>query len=241
MMISERIQAVIHKLEVGGGKRMVWIVAALVALVGLTVLYDTRAYHSFNSPEAMDAAQLARNISEGRGYTTELIRPVSLYLMRKHYAATHPAELFSTNFPDMAQMYAAHPDLANAPLYPVVLGGLMKTFTPQWKIERRKPFWSEGGSFLRYQPEFYIAILNQLLLFAVVVLTFRVARKLFDETTAWLAAILTLGSDVLWKFSVSGLPTMLLLDRAGQVIWIHVGALTQSGEHALRAALDKAL
>jgi predicted transcriptional regulator len=42
-------------------------------------------------------------------------------------------------------------------------------------------------------------------------------------------------------FSVSRLPTMLLLDRAGQVIWIHVGALTQSGEHALRAALDEAL
>ncbi len=42
-------------------------------------------------------------------------------------------------------------------------------------------------------------------------------------------------------FSVSRLPTMLLLDRTGQVIWIHVGALTQSGEHALRATLDRAL
>ena len=42
-------------------------------------------------------------------------------------------------------------------------------------------------------------------------------------------------------FSVSRLPTMLLLDRMGQIIWIHVGALTQSGEHALRAALDRAL
>jgi thiol-disulfide isomerase/thioredoxin len=42
-------------------------------------------------------------------------------------------------------------------------------------------------------------------------------------------------------FSVSRLPTMLLLDRTGQVIWIHVGALTESGEHALRGALDRAL
>jgi len=42
-------------------------------------------------------------------------------------------------------------------------------------------------------------------------------------------------------FSVSRLPTIMLLDRAGQIIWIHVGALTQSEEHALRAALDRAL
>ncbi|HSY20092.1 MAG TPA: glycosyltransferase family 39 protein [Candidatus Acidoferrales bacterium] len=211
MFIQERLQAALHLLEVGFGVRIIRWLLILAVLAAMLVLYDTRAYHNFNSPEAMDAAQLARNISEGRGYTTELIRPFSLYLMRKHYAATHPAELFSTNLPDMAQVYVAHPDLANAPLYPVVLGGLMKVTTPQWKIEKRKPFWSEGGSFLRYQPEFYIAILNQLLLFAVLVLTYQVARKLFDETTAWLAAILTLGSDVLWKFSVSGLPTMLLL------------------------------
>jgi thiol-disulfide isomerase/thioredoxin len=42
-------------------------------------------------------------------------------------------------------------------------------------------------------------------------------------------------------FSVSRLPTMMLLDRAGRVIWTHVGALTQSREHELRAALDRAL
>ena len=34
---------------------------------------------------------------------------------------------------------------------------------------------------------------------------------------------------------------MMLLDRTGQIIWIHVGALTHSGESALRAALDRAL
>ena len=42
-------------------------------------------------------------------------------------------------------------------------------------------------------------------------------------------------------FSISRLPTMVLLDRTGQIIWIHVGMLTQSREDALRAALDRAL
>src|SRR5882672_12301358 len=185
MMISERIQAVIHKLEVGGGKRMVWIVAALVALVGLTVLYDTRAYHSFNSPEAMDAAQVARNLSEGHGFSTDFIRPFSLYLMQKHNRAKHPEEMLSTNAVDFAQINGLHPDLANAPIYPVTLAGLMKVWTPQWKVEMRKPFWSSSGHFTRYQPEFRIAIFNQILLLAVVALTFLVTKKLFDAQAAW--------------------------------------------------------
>ncbi|HEV2694939.1 MAG TPA: glycosyltransferase family 39 protein [Verrucomicrobiae bacterium] len=211
MLIREQLQTVIHKMEVGFGVRIIRWLFIFAVLSAMLVLYDTRAYHNFNSPEAMDAAQLARNISEGRGYTTEFIRPFSLYLVQKRYGTTHPAEMFSTNITDMAQVYTAHPDLANAPLYPVMLGGLMKVWTPQWKIEKRKPFWSEGGAFLRYKPEFCIALFNQSLLFGVLVLTFQVGRKLFDETTGWFAAALTLGSDVLWKFSVSGLPTLLLM------------------------------
>ena len=47
-------------------------------------------------------------------------------------------------------------------------------------MDLHKPFWSEGGRFMRYQPEFLIAIFNQILLLVVVLLTFLVARKIFD-------------------------------------------------------------
>jgi thiol-disulfide isomerase/thioredoxin len=42
-------------------------------------------------------------------------------------------------------------------------------------------------------------------------------------------------------FAVNNLPTMLLLDRAGKVVWTHVGTLTETHERDLRAALDRAL
>ena len=42
-------------------------------------------------------------------------------------------------------------------------------------------------------------------------LTFLLARKLFDANVAWLSALLTIGCELLWRFSVSGLSTMLLL------------------------------
>ncbi|HTL74613.1 MAG TPA: glycosyltransferase family 39 protein, partial [bacterium] len=99
----------------------------------------------------------------------------------------------------------------NPPVYPVVLAGLMKIRSPDWTTETRKPFWSDNGRFMRYQPEFSIAVFNQILLLATVALTFLLARKLFDSQAAWLSALLLLGADQLWKFSVSGLSTMLLL------------------------------
>ena len=47
----------------------------------------------------------------------------------------------------------------------------MKTWKPQWEVVLNKPFWSEGGYFQRYKPEFRIAIFNQCLLCVVAVLT----------------------------------------------------------------------
>ena len=42
-------------------------------------------------------------------------------------------------------------------------------------------------------------------------------------------------------FSVESLPTMLVLDRAGRVVWRHVGVLDAIEERSLRGVLDKAL
>ena len=42
-------------------------------------------------------------------------------------------------------------------------------------------------------------------------------------------------------FAVASLPTMLLLDKQGKVIWSHVGALNAGRESDLRVALNRAL
>ena len=230
MMISERIQALIHATEVGGGSRIVRNFTLVVALLGLTFLYDIRAYKNFNSPEAMDAAQVARNLEQGRGYSTDFIRPFSLFLIQRHNRTAQPGQTLATNGLDLAQITTPHPDLANPPLYPTVLAGLFKLHQPNWAVETRKPFWTEGGHFARYAPEFRIAIFNQLLFMGVVGLTFLIARKLFDEMAAWLAATLIIGSEVLWRFSSSGLSTMLLLVIFMALIWclIKIEELTRT-------------
>lgn len=229
--MTERIQRLIYLMEVGGGSRWLKFLPLAVAVLGLAVLYDLRVYRGFSSAEAMDAAQVARNLAEGNGYSTDFIRPFSLYLVKKHNQKDPAKEISQTNVVDAAQIKGPHPDLANPPVYPVLLASLMKTLTPDWKVQTSKPFWSEGGNFRRYEPEFRIAILNQLLLLTVVALTFLIAKKLFDAPAAWLAALLTLGAELLWKFSISGQSTMLLL-----VIFLGLVRCVISIEEAGRAA-----
>ena len=96
-------------------------------------------------------------------------------------------------------------------MYPVVLAGLMKVLPFHYPVNLKNAFWSNSGNFWRYQPDFLIALFNQVLLLVVVVLTFFLARRLFDTSVAWLSAILMLGCELLWRFSVSGLSTMLLM------------------------------
>src|SRR5437762_9657538 len=78
-----RLQEWIHRFEVGEGTRTVRWVLAILALLALTAVYDLRDYRNFSRAEAMDAAQLARNIAAGKGYTTEFIRPRSIHLVEQ--------------------------------------------------------------------------------------------------------------------------------------------------------------
>ncbi len=206
------LQDIIHYIEVGAGKRYLRFLLPCVVILGLAFLYDIRSWKNLSAPEAMDSAQLARNLAAGKGYTTLFIRPLSIYLVQEENEAqkganpTAPGET-----PDFARLNTAHPDLANPPVYPFVLAGLMKIVPFQYPINSKSGFWANNGSFWRYQPDFVITIFNELLFLAAVAMTFFIARKLFDLGIARMAAVLMLGCDVLWRFSASGLSTMLLL------------------------------
>ena len=76
-------------MEVGAGALMIRWLLVLALVGGLGVLYDLEAYKGFTNPEAMDAAQLAKNIEEGRGFSTYYIRPFSIYLLRAHNQAAN--------------------------------------------------------------------------------------------------------------------------------------------------------
>jgi 4-amino-4-deoxy-L-arabinose transferase-like glycosyltransferase len=230
-MSVDFVQKLIHRLEVGGGLRYLRIGSGVLALLLVVVIYNWRGYRNLATLEAMDSAQLARNIALGKGYTTLFIRPLSIYLVSKHCSEsqtdTTPSEFGAaatespqpaTSPADMARLKGMHPDLANPPVYPLLLAGLMKLadLTGVLPLDytippRLGPFWGLAGNFWWHPPDFFIAVFNELLFLAVVALTFLLARRLFDRSIVWLSALLLLGTELFWKFSVSGLSTMLLL------------------------------
>ena len=189
--MSLHIQDIIHKLEEGPWARyIIWLLATGSALA-VALLFDFLAYRSFSNVESMDAAQLARNIAQGRGYTTYVIRPFSVFLLRQHQAGAR------------MDLRDPQPDLTNPPVYPCLLAGLMKIAPMRYSVA--------GVTFSRYTPELIIMAMNQILFLVVGFLVFKWAQRLFDRAVAWVSIMVLFGSGLLWKFTVSGLSTIVLL------------------------------
>ena len=189
-----RLQEIIHSLEEGKWAKRIRGLVLLLLIGSLGLVYYLNLTRSFTAPEAMDAAQLARNIAEGRGYTTQFIRPLSLDILRQQGAVSD------------VELSSKFPDITNPPVYPMLLAALMKVLPFEFEIDLEK-----ADEFERYQPEFLIWLLNQALFFVALIQVFRLGEKLFDQPVAWCAALVFLGTELYWKFSTSGLPTMLLL------------------------------
>ncbi len=220
--MSARLQKWIYFLEEGKGARALRISVATLAFVALALLYNIGSFKNFYTEEAMDASQLARNISEGQGYTTKYVRPISLALVGARanekfadlqkklgggkLSEEKQAELEKeqTQLKNLAFLKTTHPDLANAPVYPTLLAGFMKIAPIDCKISKKK-------SFLTYAPELWIAALNQILFFFAAVVLFLIARQLFDRAVAWISALLFVATELFWRLSISGLSTLLLL------------------------------
>src|SRR5262249_9224273 len=147
-------------------------------------------FKNMSNPEAMDTAQLARNIAEGKGYKTLVVRPFSVYLLERAYADDHgPSPVGDRT--DRGQLHDMHPDISNAPGYPSALAAMMKMF-PAMRYQqagqgglnigaKHYNIWNYKGEFWMYAPDFWISLFNQAIFIAMAVVLFFFARWLFDR------------------------------------------------------------
>ncbi|MBI5683742.1 MAG: glycosyltransferase family 39 protein [Verrucomicrobia bacterium] len=86
-----------------------------VTLAGVTAVflwgYAATQFNGLRHPEAMDQAQVARNLARGDGFTTRFIRPLSIWRLTERSGARDA-------------MLDRHPDISNPPAYPTLLGAL---------------------------------------------------------------------------------------------------------------------
>jgi len=211
------VQDLIHKLEQGPVLNRMRVTLLCLAMLALWVGYNWFCFRNFNTLEAMDAAQVARNVAEGRGFSTQFIRPLSIHVLKEWNQARS-----ATQDSDPARLDRPHPDLTNPPLYPVLLAGWMKIYPKIIPADPNHRLWLSEGRPGRDPNDFFIGLLNQFLFFGALALTFFLARRLFDATTAWLTMGLMLGCELMWRFSISGLPTMLLIVITLGLAWLLV-------------------
>lgn len=194
------IQSAVWHIELGRGKRVLqWIAVVLLAVV-LAIWYAAGQFKGLEKREAMDMAQLARNIARGEGFTTYVIRPLSMW----HLVQGQPTQWNLREKEVRERLMMRHPDLSNPPLYPLALAGLFKLL-PASVFE-----YKEGDRI--YAPERWVILpFNQVCLLLTILLVFMWAKQLFDRRVAVTAGFLLLFSDTLWSYAVSGLPTNFLM------------------------------
>jgi 4-amino-4-deoxy-L-arabinose transferase-like glycosyltransferase len=191
------IQTAVFQIEIGRGRKiMYWALLVLLA-AALSLVYTAGQFRGLDKRESMDMAQLARNIAHGQGFTTYVIRPLSLWQLEHN----------GWDIRDKAtrvKLIMNHPDICNPPLYPLALAGL-------FKILPAKAFTYDTAEHVYYPERWVMLPFDQLCLFASLLLTYVWAKRLFDRRVAIMATWLMFFSDTLWSYAVSGLLTNFLM------------------------------
>jgi 4-amino-4-deoxy-L-arabinose transferase-like glycosyltransferase len=183
---ADFIQHMVHAIEAGG--LAVWIRRGL-AVLAIIAMGGTYFWHfrGLATSQAMDQAQIGREIARGHGWQTNFVRPRSVAQLQAHGK-------------DVVRKVWS--DTYNAPLPPLVDAIALLQIRSSWKMT---------PSDLIYSGDKAIAAVSIFLFVASVVVLFFTVRRLFDQRLAILGCGLVLICDMLWQYSLSGLPQMLLL------------------------------
>ncbi len=127
------IQDTVHSLDIGVGQRVLRGLLLTVTLGAILLLYAGNQFSGLRYPEAMDQAQLGRNLARGEGYMTRFIRPLSMW-----------QELNCPRWRNA--MLERHPDLMNPPVYPILIGSLLYMVQKGdlWPGDEPRPTWKAG-------------------------------------------------------------------------------------------------
>src|SRR3712207_380404 len=116
---ADFIQRTVHALEAGGAA--VWIRRglALVVVLGLALFYLIHEFRGLATSQAMDQAQIARNLANGEGFKTDFIRPLGIGMLQRAHKDVTTRIWYDTY---------------NAPLPPLVNAFALRPIKSSWKM-----------------------------------------------------------------------------------------------------------
>lgn len=149
-------------------------------------------FRGLDTPQAMEQAAIAREIARGEGFVTKMIRPLAYYEAEKTNKGRVPLTAFR--------------DTYHAPLNPLIMGAVLKL------VGADKPgAWPMTTKELIFPLDRIIALVSTLFFLMSIGVTYLLVGRIFDAKIAGVTAVLMMLCDLMWQFSQSGLPQMLLL------------------------------
>jgi hypothetical protein len=208
MPLEDRLQSLAVSLEQGLG-RVVLQGILFVALVGAVFsAYALTQFRGLRDGEAMECAQLARNLAQGRGFTTGCVRPGERRLLSPDGSRPAPP--------------ARVADVRHAPLYPALLALGFKL---------RQPSFAVSPAARLFPPESQVVVpLGMLLCAGTGGLVFLTGQRLFGRRTGWWALLIFLVTDAVLADSLSGTSVPLLMFLTTAAFYTALLAVFQRGD-----------
>ncbi len=166
----------------------------LVLLFGLTFYYLGLDFKGLSAPKGMEQAVVAREIAKGNGYYTPVLKPLAWKQVEKRVK--------DLKGPSAQLELDRIPDTYHAPLNPLVNSLILGTAKESWTLGDKQSI---------YTPDVLIAGVAMVLLLASIGITYLLVSRIFDARIGGVTALLLLLCELLWKFSQTGLPQMLML------------------------------
>ncbi len=206
---ESRIQNLVYNVDVGIGLSLIKVGLYLLFVFILMLLYTATQFRGLRDAEAMDYAQLGRNLATRGQLVTQCIRPLSMWFLIEHTKEANPR-------------ISDHPDILHPPLWPALLAAGFKASKTSLTAE------PAGGTFA---PEQWV-ILPLCHAFTLLTggLVFLLARHLFDRKFALLAMTIFFLSDTVWTDSISGLNISLVTFLATGSTYTALLAMSQFRE-----------
>ena len=194
--------------NVEAGPIRLWLVriALMLLVIGISAYIGIREFNGLRTFEAMDLAQQARQLAEGKGFTTLLIRPLALWQVR-------------ANLESAAPPMTAFPETLTPPLYPVLLAACFKAGMISKMISFELSSEALKG-FRTFPPDLVVLVLQLGFLICASLLVYGWALKQFDMGTAVLAVVFFLGSSPIWTHAVSGGSTLMVVFLYALAGWL---------------------
>jgi len=182
-----------------------------LVLIALTLGNLFTLFRGLNAPQAMDQAQIAREIARGNGFTTRMIRPAA-------YSQAESAK--NTVIP-----FTKFEDTYHSPLNPLLNAAVLKL------VGADVPgAWQMGENELIFPLDRLIATVSTFFFLMAIGMNYLLIARVFDGKIAAVCAILMLFCESFWGYSLSGLPQMLMLLLFSCAIYFVYRAIEASAE-----------